>query len=350
MDCLFSIVFTKNIDRIMNMAKFNSTKRHINNYLFDHRGASLTIQYLFSFLICVISPLIYAFGFSAFITGYESSPNLVTGGLSGICQSLILLLQLCGVRTLDFSTMQSIMYFILNIPLLIFAFIKLSKRFAICTAINVGLSSLFIYLFSISGFTQAIGSSEFLKNSPLSRALFAGICVGTSSSLAYMFDVSCGGFDVISYYLNRKKSTGAGKIGTIMSSVCVTIYLILLLCANPTNWSQSLIIIFFSITYLFVNGLVVDAINVKNKKIEIKIITSNHDMTTILISLFPHSMTVIKGEGAYSREEKEVIELVVISSEVNQVVNVIKKADPNAFVITSNVNKIIGHFFTNPLE
>lgn len=332
------------------MANFNRRKRHFTTFMFDHNSLRVGIEYVGCLCICLISASLFSFGFSAFITGYDGVPNLVTGGLSGFSQNLVLILELCGLKNLPFSTMQSIVYFVINIPIIIFAFVKISTRFAVCSAINVGLSSLFIFLFGQAGVGQAIASSTYLTTSPLSRAIFAGLCSGVSAALCFNFDITAGGFDVISYYLSKKKSTGAGKIGTTFSCFVITLYAILTIAQDPSAWDDHLIIIFFSIAYLFIVGIVTDVVNIKNKKFEIKIITANQSMSDILISLYPHSMTIVDGRGAFSHKEKLVMFLIVSSSEVREIVATIKKIDPDAFVTTTQINKVYGNFFTKPIE
>ena len=57
-----------------------------------------------------------------------------------------------------------------------------------------------------TSFTNMFYSSNSLEfaNDLLARALFAGICTGLSTTVAFKFDHSAGGIDVVSVYVNSK--------------------------------------------------------------------------------------------------------------------------------------------------
>ena len=97
-------------------------------------------------------------------------------------------------------------------------------------------------------------------------------------------------------------------------------------------------------------GLIIDTINLRNKKIEMQIITSKEHMPEIIIANFPHSATIIRGKGAYSGSEKTMFFMVVSSSEVKKVVNIAKKIDEHVFITATPLKQVYGNFFIKPLE
>ena len=106
------------------MKKTQKIKENINNYLFDHIGLKLFLDYFKSFILCIVSGFIFAFGFAAFITpqgevGKELA--IVTGGVSGISQNIYLAISFFN-ENVTLSEVTSICYFALNVPILIFAF------------------------------------------------------------------------------------------------------------------------------------------------------------------------------------------------------------------------------------
>jgi len=332
------------------MTKFQKYRKKAINYFYDHPIQAVVTSYLVSFMVAAVSAAIYAFGFTAFTTAVDTSNNIITGGLSGLCQVIIQIIRLFGVKDISFYTLQSILYFTLNIPLFFFAFFKISKRFAICTLVNVGLSSLFISLFSGLEFVQAIASNQFVANSFIARALIAGVFVGISSSIAFVFDISCGGGDIISYYLSMRKSTGAGKFSIVINVSIIALYLMFYLIGNTGDFTNILVIILFSVLYQFVAGFVIDRINLRNAKIKIEIITTNPDMSDVLLAIFPHSATLTRVEGAYSHNEKVNIMMIVSSNEVKKVIKVAKSVDKHSFIMTYRIHQVYGNFFVRPVE
>ena len=97
-------------------------------------------------------------------------------------------------------------------------------------------------------------------------------------------------------------------------------------------------------------GLIIDTINLRNKKIEMQIITSKEHMPEIIIANFPHSATIVKGRGAYSGNDRTMFFMVVSSSEVKKVVDVAKKIDEHAFITATPLKQVYGNFFIKPLD
>ena len=334
-------------------------KKQIENFLFDHYIIKTVLHYLGGFFIAAICAAIFAFGFSCFTT--PANPDgftLATGGVSGISQIISLTIEVIIGRHIGNNLVQSIGYTVLNIPILLFSFFKISKRFTVFTLVNVILSSVFISLFSSTGLAKTVAEFEFIKgvpetmplNSTIVRVLFAGICTGLSSAIAFTAGISCGGIDVVAYYFGSRKSTQIGRYGVIINAFIVITYALLKGFTSEGSYAYAIYSIFFSIIYLMEVGLIIDTINLRNKKIEMQIITSNEHMPEIIIANFPHSATVIKGKGAYSGAEKTMFFMVVSSSEVKRVVNIAKKIDEHAFITATPLKQVYGNFFIKPLE
>ena len=336
------------------MRKIDRFKRKYSNFMYDHiyvrEGLSVT-KCLF---IATFTALLYAFGFYCFVApavvDYTilSGSAITTGGVGGISQVIWMISNLCG-GSLDIYTLQSIFYFVLNVPIIIFAFFKIGKKFSILTAINVGLSSLFIQLFK--NFELAHNIASLLADQHMARVLFAAVSVGLASSIAFRSEISCGGIDVISYYFALRKSTNVGKYATMLNSVIIAVYTILTVVRNGGAYVDLAIVnMLFSFLYLFAVMLVVDFVNIRNKKVQIQIITTVKDISSVLIANFPHSTTTVDGKGGYSHTEKTVVYMVVSSNEVKKVVSLVKKVDQHAFVTVTSLVQAYGNFFIKPIE
>ena len=334
------------------MKKSERIRRKINNYLFDHRGIRFVIDNGNILIHSVLAALIFAFGFCAFISpASDEYLHIATGGVSGVSQTIALILRVCNApEWITGNNVISIAYFVINTPIIAFAFFKIGKRFSIFTALNVGLSSLFIFLFSHAGFTNEIASHTLIADHVIVRILFGALCVGVSSALAYRADVSCGGVDVFTYYFALRKSTSIGRYGILLNGVIIVSYSVILTATSGSNWEIGVIAFFFSVFYLLEANIVIDAINLRNKKIEMQIITSQEHMPEIIIANFPHSATIVKGKGAYSGGDKTMLFMVVSSSEVKKVVAIAKKIDEHAFITATPLKQVYGNFFIKPLE
>ena len=337
------------------MRKGERIKKKINDYLFDHRFIRGALDHGNALFHSVVAAFIFAFGFCSFISPASTEAlHIATGGVSGLSQTIALIMRLAGApeALTGNNTIQSIGYFVINVPILTFAFIKIGKRFAIHSAINVGLSSLFIYLFSHPefGFTQQIANNTLVADHLLVRVLLGAACVGLSSAFAYKGDISCGGMDVFNYYFALRKSTSIGKYSILTNGIIISSYAIVLLFDPAHPWEESVISFFFSLIYLFTANIIIDAINLRNKKIQVQIVTTSEYIAPVLIANFPHGATVVYGEGAYSHTPRKVIYMVVSSSQVKDVVSIARKVDPHAFITVTALVQVYGNFFIKPVE
>ena len=340
----------------MNISKKLSKK--VNNFLYDHMHFSTALHYFVGVVLAVVSAALFAFGFTSFITPASSDAlfqagmpefTIVTGGISGLTQNVALVLHIIGIN-ITANQVQAIGYIVFNLPLVTFAFFKISKRFAILTLVNVLASSLFIRLFDYVGLAEQIASSQLIIKSVLTRTLFAAICSGLGSAIAFKADISCGGIDIITYYFSLRKSTTVGKYNVLFNSVIVSLYSILLISTQSASLDIGFLSIFFSIIYLLVGALVIDSIHVRNKKIQLQIITEQTVLPEVLMANFPHGITISKGKGAYSNKDKLVLWMIVSSTEVKKVVALAKRADKHVFISVTPLNQVYGNFFIKPIE
>lgn len=339
------------------MFYFKYLKRKIHYYLLDHKHIKVTNEYLFMSFMALLSAFIYSVGFRTFIS-VETAENfkyLATGGMSGFSQCIIIVCQIFN-SSLEYNTMQSIFYFSLNIPLLIFSFWKIGWKFSLFTTLNVALTSILIN-FMPGSLIEAI--SQIVKNDILTRSFFAGLCTGLSSACAFKGNLSAGGVDVVAHYIASRKSTPSGRYIIAVNVAIVILFTALTtvrLCVAQNDGEVlskvaiALLTAMYSVVYLFVSSLVIDFINVRNKKIQLQIITNQPELHKVIISNLPHSCTVIDGRGGMTGNYKSIIFSVISNSEVKKTVNFIKKVDSTAFIVVTPIRQVYGSFFISPIS
>ena len=107
---------------------------------------------------------------------------------------------------------------------------------------------------------------------------------------------------------------------------------------------------FYTAIYLFVTKLVVDAINTRNKKVKVEVVSSKEALGDVLVESFPHAATKLKGKGVYSGKEKFVFIMVISSDELNAVMKLIQREDNESFVEVMPLTSVAGRFFTKPIK
>ncbi|HPS19181.1 MAG TPA: YitT family protein [Bacilli bacterium] len=342
------------------MKKFERLKKKYNNFMYDHYHLKRALHETNGVICGLVAAFLYAFGFICFVSPVfdNESFNIVTGGVSGLTQNLALILKVSGIIDLKPSEIQSIGYTCFNIPLLIFAFFKIGKRFSIQTAINILSSSFFLFLIPKLGIVESIVESPVMSyviagehySFVIVRALFAAICTGLASAIAFKGDLSCGGIDIITYYFSMRKSTSVGKYSIFLNSLIIFAYSLILVIADfKGNFGLAVISLLVSAVYLFITSFIIDMIHLRNKKIQIEFITKSSSLGGVLIANFPHGATMLKAEGVYTSEPRFVIRMVVSSFETQKVITLARKADPHVFITVTSLVQVYGNFFIKPI-
>lgn len=264
--------------------------------------------------------------------------QFLSGGVSG----LSVLISRYTAMKLDKSNMESLYYSILyttlNIPVFIFGFKKLGRRFVFYSLINVLLFSVLVSLIPSSWYSLF----QFDSIDTLTLAIVAGILSGTASVIAFSNSFSQGGTDIISMYLSRTKGKGIGNYNLLMNAV------ILFLGGVVFKDFDSLI---YTIIYFFVSSLVVNNLYIGHKKMLVEVVTKKADeLTDKLMQESHHGCTILDAVGAYSKENKKILRIVVSSNQTKRVCEIIKQIDENSFTTLVNVNQVNGKFYIPPLN
>jgi len=265
-------------------------------------------QILWRFCLMTASTILVAFGFNMLLIPMQ----LLSGGMSGVAM----------VIGYIFNTNIGWLYFILNLPVLIWGWIVLGKRFVLWSIYSV---------ISTTVAMQIIPETA-LANDMLLAAVFGGILVGAGSGIALRCGGSTGGFDIIATIVTMKRDL---PIGTILS--VLNCFVIALLIIFKNDWNLAL----YSIVAIFCAGKVIDVVHIRHIKITAFIITTKtEEMLNALLS-HPRGITIIKTQGAYSKTEKDMLMTVRTRYELAELSKTIKEVDPHAFV---NIVETVGVF------
>ena len=338
------------------MSKKRTFKEKFDSYTYNHIWIKYTLDYSTTFLVMVISAAIFSFGMNVFLDPVNlgldaaANPTLVSGGSSGLAQTIEHFLEILGVTISNGPSIYSIAYFAINIPLIYIAFRGIGVRFGVFTLVNVSFVFLFTNIFKFDLLAD-IAMYISTHGGMLSRAIFAGLCTGLSSAIAYKCDTSAGGFDIIAYYLSLRKGVTTGKFNVMINGFIIALFTIITgFSGIDDSWSIGIAGVFFSVVYLFSLMLVIDAINVKNKKVSVQIITSKQELSKTLLANIPHGATLVNATGAFSGEPRYIIYMVVSSIELKHTLHLIKDLDPDSFVNVTALQQVVGRFFMRPVK
>ncbi len=170
----------------------------------------------FKFSKCILGIFLSSLAVNLFIV----PNNLYTGGILGLSQLIrTLIVSTFGLK-LSFD-ISSVIYYLINFPLFLIAYRRISKTFFIRTLFAVTINSIFLMIIPIP--------SEPLIKDLLVNVLIGGFMLGIGIGMALSTGGSTGGTDIIGILLSRKSNKlTVGHIGLafniIVYSICGLIY------------------------------------------------------------------------------------------------------------------------------
>ncbi len=249
-------------------------------------------------------------------------PNsIVSGGLTGIAQILNLLLGLP----------VGVMIMVMNVPLFIMAWKKFGLRFIIYSLIGMVGSSVAIDLFNLLHIA--------LTNDILLAAVYGGLLKGLGYGLIFTTGGTSGGTDILSRLLRRKYAyIQLGTIGLVLDVVVVAAFAIIFRRFDAAM---------YTIITMFVSSRVVNLLlyGTANSSICYIVTVHPHDIARTIGDRLRRGATLLKGEGAYSGEERDVVLCAVKRSQIPALKKIVSDMDANAFVIVTQSHEVFGKNF-----
>lgn len=281
-------------------------------------------------------------------------PNgFAPGGLSGLSSIIYNAVFPFNQQLADTVFNPGVTGFVLNIPLLIAAFIVLNKRFAFNTLLVVGIYSAFMGLFTAVDFPQYMSTGRD-SGIMLLASIAGGAGCGISLGLMLRNNMSMGGTDIIGKIIYKYNSAtdvqwwifacdcvivlasgGLGFIGLDMSQDATVIMTAIL---SPILYSFISLVATSEVADIIQSGL--------QSSIVFNIISENPDQIAEEITSRLHrGVTVMNGIGFYTGQEHEVLICVVRKKQINVVKKIISDADSNAFVYITKAREVNGNGF-----
>ena len=272
----------------------------------------------------ILGNLSYAAGVNLMINPI----HLYSGGFTGIAQLIRLFLtgflHIPEIPGLDY---MGIIYFTINIPLFFMAYKVMGRKFCITTLISIAMASAFLAIIPVPAVP--------IVDDRIMASVVGGLGSGVGAGLVLRAGSSQGGQDVIGVCL--AKTHPNFKVGTIGIIISICIYTICLFIYDiPT--------VLYSIIFAVVTGLGIDRVHTQNIKQECMIFTKKPGLADAILHDLNRGATIWDGQGAYTREDSQVLVTVISKYEEPHLREIIAKHDENAFMIISDNIRVVGLF------
>lgn len=269
---------------------------------------------------------IYAVGVNFFVVPV----SLYSGGLMGASQVIRTVLVSYLDLPLGSFDIAGLIYYAVNIPILILAMKNISKQFFVKTIACVTIQTVFLSLIPIP-------AQPLLPNDVLASSVIGGLICGYGMGLALRMGGSLGGTDIIGMLLIKwKKDISVGKVSLAVNAVLYTVCLFL--------FDVSTVI--YSLIYAAVSSLAVDHGHAQNINVQVQIITKrdNRELEQEIFQKMNRGITRLDSTGAYTNEKSNMLFILISKYEVAQLRQIVLKYDPQAFIVMNEGVTVVGHY------
>lgn len=246
-------------------------------------------------------------------------PNkIIDGGVVGIS---IMLAHISGLKL-------GLFLFILNLPFFFIGYKQMGKTFTVTSIGAVTLLSIMTTLFTpIPRFTDDL----------LLAAVFGGVILGIGVGLVIRYGGSSDGTEILAVLFNEKTPFSVGEV------VMFANIFILGSAGFVFGWNYAM----YSLIAYFIAFKMIDITSegLESSK-AVWIISDEHEkIGDALNARLGRGVTYLNGEGAYSRDEKNVIFTVITRLEEAKLKNIVDEIDPSAFLAIGNIHDVKGGRF-----
>jgi uncharacterized membrane-anchored protein YitT (DUF2179 family) len=278
-------------------------------------------------LLIIAGSVLMAFNINTFVHAGALRP----GGFTG----LTLLIQEICLRYGHFHVPFSVVLYVLNAVPAVICYRFIGKKFALYSCLMVVISGL------LTDFMPSMFIDFLQLHDTLLSAVFGGLLNAVSISLCLRAEATSGGTDFIAIFISEKYRKDAWNY--IFAGNCV----ILAIAGFLFTLDKALYSIIFQFTTTMALGALYKAYQLKT----LLIITNKPDVVYAIIrERTHHGATWFSGTGLYNMEERQLLYSVVYANEVQGLVNLLRQAEPKAFINVMKTEQINGRFFRRPKD
>lgn len=274
-------------------------------------------KYILEYLYIVIGSFLMALS-----TALILLPNqLSTGGISGISTILYYL----------FKYPVGITMLLINVPLFVFAIVKIDKRLFFKSIIGTVLLSVFIDL---------LENMAPITNDRFLACIYGGIIMGIGTAIILRAGASTGGTDLLSYVIRAYNRNYKSSRVIIIADMIIIFFNII--------FFKEIEVGLYSVIAIYLMGKMIDIIfeGIYFTKIMFIISEKYEEISKEIGLVVKRGSTGIYSEGMYSKKNNVMLFCVASRKEVAEIKQIVKRIDKTAFIVTTDAIETLGEGFS----
>lgn len=276
-----------------------------------------------TYVVILLLALVSAVSYQLFIFPNRFAP----AGLNGLCTMIQYV----------FGISVSSMNLLINIPLAVMVYLKVSKSIAVRSMVYVLSFSFFLTMLEYIDLSPFAYATE-TGTSTILGPLVAGIVNGSVYSQLAQGGAYTGGTDFVAALI-RKNKPGLNFFGVIFALNAVVAFI------SYFVYDFQIEPVILCIIYCFMSSTVSDKVVKSGRQaIRFEIVTDYpQEISEAIITRLHHSATLIPGKGMYSGRETNVLICVINKTQVSVLASIVRQY-PNTFAVMSSVSEVMGNF------
>ena len=240
-------------------------------------------------------------------------------------------------------------YFAINAILLIVAFFILGSSFGAKTIYGIILASFLLNFLQVI-IPQTVIQDFALSNGKLMSSLIGGAMAGVGIGMSISQGGSTGGTDIIALIVSKYRNVSPGRMILLMD-----VFIIASSVLVPSFTADGAAIPFvakvitavYGMIIVSVDSYVIDLYLAGSKQSVQLFILSRHfsEIADMIAQDFRRGVTVLNGKGWYTKQETEVLMVILPKTDLNVLLRRVKQIDSEVFLSISSVSGVYGKGF-----
>ena len=279
------------------------------------------------YLVITLASVVFTVAWESFMI-----PNgMSAGGLMGLC------------AVIEYATggavIASYSYLVINSALILLAVLVFGIGFGFKTIYCILLNTVLLKLFNGMEWMQAVpGNFLFIPEKVLSPVV-AGVLEAVGVGYVIRKGGSTGGTDIVALIVNKYWPIPLARLFLVTDFLIITSILFL-----PGRTFGDMV---YGYIMMVTFSVVIDLIVVGDRgTIQLMVFSRKHaEIADYIAKKMERGVTVLKAQGWFTKQEKDVLLVLLTRSELPEITKVIKDTDGKAFMTVSQVGGVYGEGF-----
>ena len=285
------------------------------------------LRTVWEYLILTLACFIFAMAWECFMI-----PNgMSAGGMMGLCT--VIQYATGGLLPAQYS------YIAINGILIIVAVIAMGIGFGFKTIWCILVSTLAMDLLGRLHALHAVPGEFFFMEERVLIPIIAGVLEAVGLGLVLRYGGSTGGTDIIALMVNKYWPVSLSTV-FLLSDVAICALLLFLPDKNFSDMCYGMeeVVIFSLVIDIVVGG--------KRTSYQLMVFSEKYDqIADHIISNMDRGVTVLKAQGWFTKQDKNVLWILINQRQLSELSRVIKDLDPRAFMSISPTHNVYGEGF-----